>query len=58
MDLLMPCILWDPENHLNTLIKFHGFEELLVNGLLENKSEKVRKCIESNLRSLFQFLED
>lgn len=54
----MPCILWDPEIHLNTLNKFHGFEELLVNGLLENKSEKVRKCIESNLRSLFQFLED
>jgi hypothetical protein len=49
----MPCILWDPENHLNTLIKFIGFEELLVNGLLENKTEKVRKSIESNFRSLF-----
>lgn len=46
LDLLLPCVLWDPKPLLNQLYKFSLFEPLLISGIIQSKSEKIRKGLE------------
>jgi hypothetical protein len=52
LDLLLPCLLWDPQILMGQLYQYEHFEKLLIQGLIHNKSEKIRKSIEQTFKTL------
>jgi hypothetical protein len=46
MDLLLPCILWEPRVLMKHLYGFADFEQLLIDGLMRNPNERIRKSID------------
>lgn len=58
LDLLLPCLLWDPQVLMSQLYKYEHFERLLISGLINSKSEKIRKSIEQNFRTLCDHIQD
>jgi len=48
----MPCIMWDPCKFIDKLIEFEQLKDILIKGMIRNPNEKVRKGIESNLKTL------
>ena len=57
LDLLLPCLLWDPQVLMSQLYRYEHFERLLISGLINSKSEKIRKSIEQNFKTLCYHIE-
>jgi len=58
LDLLLPCILWEPNELMEQLYRFRQLEELLVSGLIKSKNEKIRKSIEQTFKVLCNHIEE
>jgi hypothetical protein len=58
LDLLLPCILWEPTQLMEQLYKFQHFERLMISGLIKSKNETIRKSIEQTFKVLCHHIED
>lgn len=50
VDLLLPCVMWQPDLLLREIEEYPGLETLLVHSLLHNPHEGTRKSIERTFR--------
>lgn len=50
LDLLLPCVVWRPNQLLKEIYEFEHLESLLIRTLMFNQNENVRKSIEHTFR--------
>lgn len=58
LDLLLPCLLWDPSINMDQLYNFVHLEQLLIIGLIKSKNEKIRRSIEQTFKVLCNYIEE
>ena len=50
LDLLLPCIVWRPNQLLKEIYQFENLESLLIRTLMHNQNENVRRSIERTFK--------
>mmetsp|Transcript_22808 Transcript_22808/g.22029 ORF Transcript_22808/g.22029 Transcript_22808/m.22029 type:complete len:133 (-) Transcript_22808:1665-2063(-) len=57
LDLLLPCVVWNPEKLLEEIYRFEHLESLLIRTLMFNSNESVRKSLERTFKVICTQLE-
>jgi hypothetical protein len=50
LDLLLPCVIWQPGLLLKEIYEFEGLEPLLIRALLHNSDQNARKAVERTFK--------
>ncbi|CDW85633.1 ubiquitin carboxyl-terminal hydrolase family protein [Stylonychia lemnae] len=50
LDLLLPCVVWKPNQLLKEIYEFHHLESLLIRTLMYSSNEQVRKSLERTFK--------
>lgn len=50
LDLLLPCIVWRPQQLMKEIYQFENLESLIIRTLMHNSNESVRRSIERTFK--------
>ena len=52
LDLLLPCVMWQPGLLLKEIYQFPELEQLLIRSLMHNSDQNARKAVERTFRMI------
>lgn len=52
LDLMLPCLIWQPDLLLKEIYDFANLEKLLICALTTTQSENARKAVERTFRTI------
>ena len=52
LDLLLPCVVWKPNQLLKEIYEFEHLESLLINTLMFSSNENVRRSLEKTFKTI------